>query len=181
MPKLHLRRTALSLELSIAMASCCRDGWKIPRSHLHVAALVLILRITYMRPSELLEFKKKDIVPSLVPLLPFWSVVTAVCETGAFAKKGIPNGSVLFADERRGRGVPCQRCFFSESSNTCSSLFFVTPRPATRTLGVMLIDTSNRSNAHLHLPMDMEPHLASSGEGGEREVLKSFHNTVLAD
>ena len=39
-------------------------------NHLHVAVFILILRVTYMRPSELLALRKNDLVPPLVPLLP---------------------------------------------------------------------------------------------------------------
>ena len=78
-------------------ASCCRDGSlaviqplrssKLPRNHPHVAVFTLILRVTYMRPSELLELKKKDLVPSPVPLLPCRSVVIAA---EVIAKTGSP-------------------------------------------------------------------------------------------
>ena len=40
-----------------------------------MAAFILILLVTCMRPSELLASRKKDLVP--LPLLPCWSVVIA--------------------------------------------------------------------------------------------------------
>ena len=36
----------------------------------HLAALILILLVTYIRPSELLALRTKDLVSPLVPLLP---------------------------------------------------------------------------------------------------------------
>ena len=41
----------------------------------HIAALMLILPVTKMRPSELLALREKDPVPPLVPPLPCWSVI----------------------------------------------------------------------------------------------------------
>ena len=72
---------------------------KLPRDHAHVAVFTFILRVTYMRPSELLELRKKDLVPSLVPLLPCWSVVIAAYETGVFTKTGVLDGSIVM-DQR---------------------------------------------------------------------------------
>ena len=37
--------------------------------HLHMAVYILILPVTYMRPSEFLALRKKDLVARLVPLL----------------------------------------------------------------------------------------------------------------
>ena len=65
------------------------------QSHPHMAPFILILQVTYMRPSELLALRKKDLVPRLVPLLPCWSVVIAASTTGVFAKTGVRDGSVL--------------------------------------------------------------------------------------
>ena len=53
---------------------------KLHRNHAHVAVFTLILRKTYMLP------QKKGLVPSLVPLLPCWSVVVKTYETGVFTK-----------------------------------------------------------------------------------------------
>ena len=69
---------------------------KLSRNHAHVAVFTFILRETYTRPSEL---KKKDLVPSLVPLLPCWSVVIAAYETGVFTKTGVLDGSIVM-DQR---------------------------------------------------------------------------------
>ena len=68
-------------------------------SHPHMAAFILILLVTYMRPSELLALRKKDLVPLLVPLLPCWSIVTAASETAVLFKTGVRDGSVLM-DQR---------------------------------------------------------------------------------
>ena len=43
---------------------------RLPKNHPHVAVCTLILRIAYIRLSDLLALKQKDPVPSLVPLLP---------------------------------------------------------------------------------------------------------------
>ena len=61
----------------------------------HVAVFILVLPVTYMRPSELLALRKKNLVPPLVPLFPCWWVVIAASETGASTKIGIRDGSVL--------------------------------------------------------------------------------------
>ena len=53
-------------------------------NHPHVAA-------SYMRPSELLTLRKKDLVPPLV-LLPCWSIVIAASVPGVSNKTGIPEG-----------------------------------------------------------------------------------------
>ena len=55
---------------------------------------ILILRVMYTRPSELLALRKKDLVPLLVPLLPYWSVVIAPPETGVSTETGVRDGSV---------------------------------------------------------------------------------------
>ena len=67
---------------------------KLPRN---LAVSIVILRVTYMRPSELLTLK--DLVPPLVPLVPFWSVVISSSETGDSTKTGVRDGSVLM-DQR---------------------------------------------------------------------------------
>ena len=51
-------------------------------NHPDVAAFILILLMTYVRPSELLALRKKDLVPPRVPLLPCWSIVIAASEAG---------------------------------------------------------------------------------------------------
>ena len=63
--------------------------------HLDMAALMLILLVMYMRLSEFLEIKKKDLAPPLVPLLSGWSVVIAAAETGVSTKTRDRDGSVL--------------------------------------------------------------------------------------
>ena len=55
---------------------------KLPRNHPHVAVFILILRVTYRCPSELLTLRKKALVPPPVPLLPCGSVVIAVSAMG---------------------------------------------------------------------------------------------------
>ena len=55
---------------------------KLPRNLPHVAMSVVILRVTYMRPPELLTLNKKGLVPPVVPLLPCWSIVISAYETG---------------------------------------------------------------------------------------------------
>ena len=63
--------------------TCALPTWNAGASlHLHMAAFILILLLTYTRPSEFQALRKKDIVPPLVPLLPHWSVVIAASETG---------------------------------------------------------------------------------------------------
>ena len=47
-----------------------------------------------MRLSELLLLMT-NLVSSLVPFLPWWSVVIAACETGVFTKTRVRDGSVL--------------------------------------------------------------------------------------
>ena len=73
MPELCIRTITLSWEFNIMVdrwPSFSRFGSsKLQRNHPHVAVFTLILRVKYMRPSELLELKKKDLVPSLVPPL----------------------------------------------------------------------------------------------------------------
>ena len=66
-----------------------------PSQCLHIAAIILILLVTYMRPSGLLSLSKKDIVTPLVPLLPCWSVVIAASKPGASTKTRVRDGSVL--------------------------------------------------------------------------------------
>ena len=68
---------------------------KLPMNHPHVAVFIFILRVTYMRPSELLTLRKKALVPPLVPLLPCCSIVIAGHEMGGFARTGVRDGSVL--------------------------------------------------------------------------------------
>ena len=63
-------------------------------NHPRVAVFILMLRVTYMRPSELLALKKKDLVPPLVPLLPCWLVVIAASETGVSTSTRVLDGSV---------------------------------------------------------------------------------------
>ena len=46
-------------------------------NHLCLAAFILILLVTYIRPSELPALREKDIAPPLAPFLPCWSTVTA--------------------------------------------------------------------------------------------------------
>ena len=53
-----------------------------------MTASILVLLVTYMRPSELLALRKKDLVPPLVPLLPYWSIVLADSETGVSTETG---------------------------------------------------------------------------------------------
>ena len=50
-------------------------GQLILLDHLHVAALIFVMLVTYMHPSEILVLRQKGLVPSRVPLLPCWSVV----------------------------------------------------------------------------------------------------------
>ena len=73
-------------------------------SYLHMAAFILILLVTCMRSSELLALRKKDIVPPLAPLLPWWSIVIAASEAGASTKTGIRDGLVQM-DQRYFRRV----------------------------------------------------------------------------
>ena len=68
-------------------------------NHPRMAAFDLILLVTYMRPSELLALRKKDIVPPLGPLLTCWSVVIATSEVGVSIKAEFRDGSVLM-DQR---------------------------------------------------------------------------------
>ena len=69
-------------------------------SHLHMAVFILILLVAYIRPSELLAFKTKDLVPPLVPLFPCWSVVIAASKNGVSTKTGVRDGSV-FMDQHQ--------------------------------------------------------------------------------
>ena len=57
--------------------------------------IALILQVTCMRLSELLELKQKDLAPSFVPLLPRCSIVVAAYETGVLAKTEVRDGSVF--------------------------------------------------------------------------------------
>ena len=68
-------------------------------NHPHAAMFILILRVTYMRPSWLLALKKMDLVTTPASLFPCWSVVIAFCETGVSTKTRIRDGSVLM-DQR---------------------------------------------------------------------------------
>ena len=95
-PWLHIRTIALSGEFSIILV-VVMDRWpsfsrfgsrKLPRNHPHVAVFILILRVTFLRPSELLALRKKDLVPPLAPLLPCWSVLVAASETGVTTIRG---------------------------------------------------------------------------------------------
>ena len=72
---------------------------KVRRNHLHVEVSILMLQVTYMRPSELLTLRKKDLVPPLVPLPPCWLVVIAASEIGVSTKTGVRDESVLM-DQR---------------------------------------------------------------------------------
>ena len=67
--------------------------------HLHMAVFILIIPVTYIRPSEPLALRKKNLIAPLVPLLPRWSVGIAASETGVFTKTGVRDGSVLI-DQR---------------------------------------------------------------------------------
>ena len=60
-------------------------------NHPHLAAFIIILLVTNMRPSELLTLRKKDLVPPLV-LLPCWSIVIAASVPGVSNKTGIHEG-----------------------------------------------------------------------------------------
>ena len=62
---------------------------QLPRNHPHVAVLIFYPRVTHIRPSELLERKNKDLVPSLVPLLPCLSAVITTYETKVCTKTGV--------------------------------------------------------------------------------------------
>ena len=63
-------------------------------NHPHVAAFILFLLITYVRPTELRALRKKDLVPPLVALLPRWSVAIATSETGVSTKTGVELSAV---------------------------------------------------------------------------------------
>ena len=67
----------------------------LPRNYPHMAVFILFLRVTHMRPSELLTLKKKALVPPLVQLLPWWSIVIAVSDIGVSTKTEVHDGSVL--------------------------------------------------------------------------------------
>ena len=58
--------------------------------HLQLSAFILILLVTYLRPSELLALKEKVLVAQLVPLLLWWFVVITTCETGVNTKARVP-------------------------------------------------------------------------------------------
>ena len=64
-----------------------------------MAGFIPIVLVTYMRPSELLTLRKRDLAPPLISVLPFWSVVIAASETGVSTKTGVRDGSVLI-DQR---------------------------------------------------------------------------------
>ena len=78
-----------------------------------MAAFILISLVTYMRPSELLALRKKDLVPPLMPLLPCWSVVIAAFETGVSSKTGVRDGRSSWTcagfDFARGQGWRSRR------------------------------------------------------------------------
>ena len=63
---------------------------ELPRNHLHLAVVSLALQVTYTRQSDLLKLMK-----NLVPLLvPWWSAVIAVYETGVFTNTAVRDRSV---------------------------------------------------------------------------------------
>ena len=66
-----------------------------PLKHLHMAVIIFILPVPYICTSELLAFKKKDLVPPLAILLPCSSVVIAASEAGVSTKTRVRDGSVL--------------------------------------------------------------------------------------
>ena len=67
----HLHGSQLLAAVMDRWLSFSRHGSnRLPWNYPHVKMWILILRITFMRPSELLELKRKDFVPSLLPLLP---------------------------------------------------------------------------------------------------------------
>ena len=68
--------------------------WEGILNHPRMAVFDLILRVTHMRPSELLALKKKDLVPPLVLLLLWWSVVITTSETCVPTKAELRDGSV---------------------------------------------------------------------------------------
>ena len=85
-----------------AMPTSVREGvaTQLPLlNHPHAALFIFILRVTYMRASELLALGKKDLFSPLVPLLLCWSVVIAASDTGVSTKTGVRDGSV-FMDQR---------------------------------------------------------------------------------
>ena len=57
-------------------------------NHPHMAAFILVLSVTNMRPSELLALSEKDLAPLLGPLLSCWPIVIAASETGVSTKTG---------------------------------------------------------------------------------------------
>ena len=61
----------------------------------HMAAFILILLVTYIRPSEFLALRKVDLAPPVVPLAPCSSVVIAASETGVSTKTLVRDRSVL--------------------------------------------------------------------------------------
>ena len=63
----------------------------------HMAVFILILLVTYIRPSELLALTKKDIAPPLVLLLPW--LVGRDRRLRKSTKAGVRDGSVLI-DQR---------------------------------------------------------------------------------
>ena len=108
-PWLRIRTIALSMEFSrfgsrkLPRFHRCLQGWRqltartrraMPApvwegigtqltlvNQLLMTAFILISLVTYMRPSELLQLRKNDLVPPLAPLLPCWSIVIAASET----------------------------------------------------------------------------------------------------
>ena len=68
-------------------------------NHQHMGAFILILLATYMRPSEILAWRKKDLAPPRVPLLPRRSIAMAASETGVSTMTGI--SSWISADFNR--------------------------------------------------------------------------------
>ena len=93
--------------------------------HPHVAAFILILLVTFIRPSWLLALKTKDLVPPLVLLLPCRFVVIAASETGVSTKRGVRDVLVRWL-QRVDSGASIDRVpLWEKSRNQHHSL----PRP----------------------------------------------------
>ena len=88
----------LWVEKTSEVLGCTRRAMPAPTqltllNHPQMAAFILFLLVIYMRSSEFLSLRNKDLVP---PLLPCWSIVIAAGENGVSTKTGgVRDRSVL--------------------------------------------------------------------------------------